>query len=367
MVAQERVVVHDHETCILIVEDDPDIQEMLQTLLQTEGYRTVMAGSGEEGLRLLDGAQIDLVVLDLHLPGMHGYEVCRQIRARGAAEMPILMLTADQTPAGAAAGLRLGADDYLRKPFEPDELRERMEALLRRRQAREELVTENRGLQQVLESVQREAASARQLSDTERVLRREFLHNVVVHLRALCGVIEAEYRRAPLGPAREVTQRVLNRTRGAALVYETSELLQDDPARIDEIVHAIALALKQIYSPRKRLPLEVEGGPLELPLVYAAPLAMIANELITNAFKHAFPDQRFGGLWVRYGVDGDEVLLEVRDDGIGMQRGAGRGRGLAAVEQLAAGMGGTAAWDSGANGTTATVRLPIRMEPEGTP
>ena len=345
---------------ILVVEDDDEIREMLQHLLTLAGYHPVLVNSGEAALAYIDEQHADLILLDLRLPGMSGYDVCRRIRENDAGNLPILMITANQEQAGVVRGFGLGADDYLRKPFDTDELLSRISVLLRRRLAAEVLITENGALRQLLDTVQGQLQGAQMVSTTESTLRREFLHNVTTHLRALCGVIEAEYRRQPSPAVRETVQRILGRARGVALVYETSEVLQEDPVRVDGLVHTISNALKHIYSPRKRLPLIVEGGELELALPYAAPLAMIVNELITNCFKHAFPQQRFGAITVRYACVAGEFLLQVIDDGVGMDATGGTpGRGTNTVQALVQQLNGSATWSSAPGSTEVTVRFPV--------
>jgi two-component sensor histidine kinase len=235
-----------------------------------------------------------------------------------------------------------------------------MAVLLRRYRTSAALIDENGALRQMLDSLQAELHNSRTISTTENMLRREFLHNVTTHLRALCGVIEAEYRRQASPVVREAVQRILGRARGVSLVYETSEVLQEDPVRVDGLVHTISTALKHIYSPRKRLPITVEGGQLRLPLVYAAPLAMLVNELVTNCFKHAFPQQRFGAITVRYGYLPGEFFLQVIDDGVGMEAAGGTpGRGMATVKALAAQLNGSSDWNSRPGVTEVTVRFPL--------
>ncbi len=356
---REPATAASSQPTVLVVEDDDETRQMLRELLTMKGYRPILAESGEEALTCLDREPVDLALLDLRLPGIHGYDVCRRIRANDAHHLPILMLTANNERDGVVQGLQIGADDYLTKPFLPEELLGRIQALLRRHQAGVALITENEALCAMLDRTQEELQGARTVSGTESTLRREFLHNVTTHLGALCGVIESEFRRQPPGPSREVIQRILGRVRGAALVYQTSEVLQDDPARIDTLVHTIATALKHIYSPRKRLPINVEGGPLALPLIYAAPIAMLVNELVTNCFKHAFPDGRFGSVSVRYGVAGEEFYLQVVDDGVGIADvKSSVGRGQTTVQQLARNLKGTATWESSPSGTEVTVRFP---------
>ena len=116
---------------ILLVEDEPSLVRTLSDRLASEGYQVVPAGDGETALDLLAGSSFDVVVLDVMLPGMDGFEVCRQLRRRGF-EMPVLMLTARAEVVDRVVGLKLGADDYLTKPFAMAELVARLEALLRR-------------------------------------------------------------------------------------------------------------------------------------------------------------------------------------------------------------------------------------------
>ena len=119
---------------ILIVEDDPAIVLGLEDLLAGEGYRVDCAGDGRKALELYRKHKPDLVLLDIMIPELSGYEVCRQIRKKDAL-IPILMLTAKGQEPDKVAGLEMGADDYVVKPFGVSELLARIRALLRRRSA----------------------------------------------------------------------------------------------------------------------------------------------------------------------------------------------------------------------------------------
>jgi two-component system alkaline phosphatase synthesis response regulator PhoP len=116
---------------ILIVEDELLLIRTLSDLLAGRGYSVEASHTGEEGLRLISSAAFDLIILDLMLPGISGFEVCKQIRLRGIAT-PVLMLTARGQTQDKVAGLEGGADDYVTKPFDPEELLARIGALLRR-------------------------------------------------------------------------------------------------------------------------------------------------------------------------------------------------------------------------------------------
>jgi DNA-binding response OmpR family regulator len=120
---------------VLLVEDNPDLAFGLRTSLEVEGYDVVHAESGTEGLNLGRTAAPDLIVLDLMLPGMSGYEVLRRLR-RAECDVPVLIITARGEEADKVQGFRLGADDYVVKPVGVLEFLARVEALLRRGQPR---------------------------------------------------------------------------------------------------------------------------------------------------------------------------------------------------------------------------------------
>jgi two-component system, OmpR family, alkaline phosphatase synthesis response regulator PhoP len=116
---------------ILLVEDEPGLVMTLSDLLSAEGYEVESATDGPSGLSKALKEKFDLIVLDVMLPGKSGLEVCRELRGQ-ASEVAVLMLTAKTQLYDRVAGLKIGADDYLTKPFEPPELLARIEALLRR-------------------------------------------------------------------------------------------------------------------------------------------------------------------------------------------------------------------------------------------
>ena len=118
---------------VLIVDDEPDIVEFVQYNLRKEMYETIAAGDGLKALHLARNQRPDLVLLDLMLPGIDGLEVCRRLKAeRDTAGIPIIMLTAKGDEADIVAGLEIGADDYVPKPFSMRLLLARMKAVLRR-------------------------------------------------------------------------------------------------------------------------------------------------------------------------------------------------------------------------------------------
>jgi DNA-binding response OmpR family regulator len=124
---------------ILIVEDEPALLRGLKDTFAAQGYEILAASDGEQGLGMALDRNPDLILLDIMLPRVNGYEICRAVRERGL-EMPILMLTAKGQEEDIVLGLNLGADDYVTKPFRRGELIARVHAFLRRKRSREAAV-----------------------------------------------------------------------------------------------------------------------------------------------------------------------------------------------------------------------------------
>ncbi len=128
---------------ILIVDDDTNISELISLYLNKEGYDTKEVATGKEALEVFETYEPDLVILDIMLPELDGYDVCKEIRKHN--RTPIIMLTAKGEIFDKVLGLELGADDYMVKPFDPKELMARVKAVLRRNiQPVEEVVPKNR-------------------------------------------------------------------------------------------------------------------------------------------------------------------------------------------------------------------------------
>lgn len=126
----------NHAARILIVDDEPSITEFVSYAMTKEGYEADVASDGETALKMIEAKQYDLFILDIMLPGIDGYDLCRRIRSK--MDTPILFLSAKDSELNKVVGLELGADDYLAKPFGVRELLARTRALLRRSQQTEQ-------------------------------------------------------------------------------------------------------------------------------------------------------------------------------------------------------------------------------------
>jgi two-component system, OmpR family, response regulator MprA len=120
---------------VLCVDDEPRMLSMMRRVLEADGYSVVLAGDGEAALDILRSESVDLVILDVMMPDLDGFEVCRIVRRESL--VPVLMLTARDEGVDKVTGLDCGADDYVIKPFDADELMARVRALLRRAQPRQ--------------------------------------------------------------------------------------------------------------------------------------------------------------------------------------------------------------------------------------
>jgi two-component system OmpR family response regulator len=116
---------------VLVVDDEPNIRELVQVALKFHGCTVTTAANGKEALRQAESSQPDLIVLDVMLPDMDGFEVCRRLRAAGN-EVPVIFLTARDTSSDTVTGLAIGGDDYVTKPFSVEALVARVRAVLRR-------------------------------------------------------------------------------------------------------------------------------------------------------------------------------------------------------------------------------------------
>jgi two-component system phosphate regulon response regulator PhoB len=169
-----------NKVTILIIEDDPDIQNLLSLAFKNEGWKLIMAKTGEEGLELIKKEKTDCIVLDIMLPGMDGFKTLKKIRALDSQEKntPVIMATARGEEADIVAGLELGADDYVVKPYSPKVLAARIRTVLRRLEENQSEKTQFRIGELTLDTIRHEAYNREtllELSATEFSLLKHFL------------------------------------------------------------------------------------------------------------------------------------------------------------------------------------------------
>jgi DNA-binding response OmpR family regulator len=131
------------DATVLVIDDDPSMRDLLGMLAHQNGFTLQFAENGADGLRIAEQTDVDLILLDLNLPGLPGFDVCRRIRAAGV-EVPIIMVSASHDKVDVVVGLEIGADDYISKPFEVRELAARINAKLRRQRSSQSQVRPGR-------------------------------------------------------------------------------------------------------------------------------------------------------------------------------------------------------------------------------
>ena len=199
----------ENSSSILVVDDNPEIREIIQVLLGGEGYLVETAGNGVKALEMLENREYDLIILDIMMPGMDGYQTCRKMREESNA--PILFLSARTKDSDKTLGFSSGGDDYLAKPFSYNELISRAKALIRRYQVykgkAEKVETPKNFSCKLLELTDTEYAilllllkNRRQVFSTERLYEAVWKENfyygaentVMVHIRNLRRKVERD-------------------------------------------------------------------------------------------------------------------------------------------------------------------------------
>ncbi len=378
------------EFLILIADDDPNVVEVLSLLLEREGYKTVPAYDGEEALAMVRELRPDLVLLDVRMPGMDGYEVCRRIKEDpSTAVIPVVMVTMVRGLRNKLTGVEAGADDYLNKPVNEVELAARVRSLLRVKSLYDRIEAYNRELEErVAERTAQLREALDKLTEMER-LRSEIINNVSHELRTpltqvknavelLEGARSPDEMQALITTARQAMRRL------ERLVNNVMDLSAGVQTRLEPVSvrDAARRAVAELSVDGVEIRIEIEDN---LPPVLAdrVGLVRVLQHLLDNAIKFS-PDG--GPVEVIARRDGpDKVLIAVRDSGIGIpqdkldrifevfyqvdgsttRRFGGAGVGLSLVKLIVEGMGSHINVESReGEGSTFSFVLPIAEVPQ---
>ncbi len=347
---------------ILVVDDNVDNVELLTKRLRAMGYRTCEAYDGEQALARVETEDPDLIILDVMMPKIDGYEVCRRLKASDRTRViPVLMLTAKREVPDKIRGLDIGADDYITKPFNPQELMARVRSLLARKNEEEKRVTEERldALGQMAEGV---------------------AHEVRNPMVAIGGFARRIRDKLPPGdPLREYAERILKEVRRLETMVE--EIVRFKTLMISPYEPVDLRALADQVIEEKRREIEEAGLHLErrygdVPEIQGDPrnLRLALGNLLDNSVE-ATPSG--GAITVTIEPAGDHVRVEVRDTGRGIPRDelanvfdpfyttkmAGAGMGLTTVHRIVTRHGGEIDIDSQpGQGTSVVLTLPVRQK-----
>jgi signal transduction histidine kinase len=313
---------------ILIVDDEQDTAEYMSTLLEIRGYTTSWSYSGTEALKMLvtanrqgdGGRPIDLVILDVRLPDLDGYDVCQRIKSdQTLKHVSVIMVTALHSTGNKTKGLDLGADDYITKPFQPEELLARVKATLRIRQMERE--ARQRAIE--LEQSQAQLIQVEKLAAMGR-LAASIAHELNNPLQAIQNCLHLVLRRSLSEPkrqqylamAQEEVERLIGIVQGMLEFYRPSKG-QPAPVQVNTIVeNVLALAAKQLQHGHVTVHLHLTPDlpPLE---AVSDQLKQVFLNVVINAVE-AMPDG--GDLYINTGLtpDGRGVTISFADTGVGL-------------------------------------------------
>lgn len=347
---------------ILVVDDEPLARQMFADLLEAQGFRVVSVARGEEAFNFL--GEVDLVLLDAMLPGRDGWAICREIKSGHDAMLPVIMVTARTAPDDVVRTFAAGADDYVAKPFHVAELTARIESRLRVHRAEVALKRANQQLRDLADQNYELYEKARADAEERALLLKELDHRVRNNLSVIMGLLSMERNRRPPRPSQEALSSLEHRLRSFLLVHEAlrRQNYQGVPAR--EIAEKLAQRLRNAWDPERRVEVELHGDIGSLNERRGFALALALNELITNAFRHGFPEHRSGTLSIRLQRTDSRGMLQVADNGIGVAStqlpnkviGSGRSIVNALVKDE---LDGSIDFHSNDDGTTVTIEFPL--------
>ncbi|HSL29048.1 MAG TPA: response regulator [Anaerolineales bacterium] len=322
---------------VLIIDDEPTARETVVSMLEGEGYDIQLAKDGIEALQMLEQIQPDVILLDIMLPGMDGFQVCRQIRATvPLAEVPILMLTALDDRDSLLRALEAGADDFLSKPVDRRELIARVRTITRLNRYRT-LMEQRENIRQMAERVV--AAQEEERQRISRELHDDLGQALTTHLLSLRNL--QEDLSIPVEEMFAQLQALYNQS--YEVLVKIRRLARDlRPPVLDALGLKVAMQTYCTeFTRRTHLPVifEAETSLPELSDAYNITLYRTLQEALTNVVKHA----RAGQVWVELSQEDDTVNLTVQDNGIGMDEEASRsnGIGLAGLRERITVAGGT--------------------------
>lgn len=355
------------KSSILIVDDERSYLDILVNILQAE-YRVIVAKTGEEALqRVAAGTQPDLILLDVAMPGIDGYETCRRLKSQSATkDIPVVFLTARDDVDAETFGLNLGAVDYITKPISAATVRARIRTHLALRHARQALTEQNERLEhRVRERTQKLRHLSAEMAMTEERERRRLaqqLHDGPIQRLAL-SKIQLGRLRAAAGGEERGTFDELNQTIDTAVSEMRTLLIQLSPPILYELGLAPALEwlAESVMKPHGiDCTVITDGGDARLSEETNVFLFQAIRELLINIAKHAMA--RHARVELR---SGDQTLtVIVSDDGKGfdtdtiVEHGKTGGFGLFSVRERLSMIGGTLEMRTN-GGATVTMSIPV--------
>jgi signal transduction histidine kinase len=343
---------------ILLADDNADMRDYLRRLLG-QYFDVTTAGDGEAAFAAACAHQPDLVLSDVMMPHLDGFGLVQRLRSHPqTSAIPIILLSARAGEEARVEGLQHGADDYVTKPFNARELLARIRTTLDLQRVRREASAAISRLNAELSS---------ELAQKEALLK-EVHHRVKNNLQVIISMLNLQANRIEDDRVLALFDQTRNRVYSIAaiheLLYRSASLAEIDLA---EYARRLVPELARFYQLDGRIHVSIEGDSPTLEMQRAVPYGLLLNELVSNAFKHAFPGEGAGSLSISLEQRDRRIALTVADDGIGLPQGidceGGNTLGLQLARMLALQLGGSVRL-SGGKGTVAVVEFPHKLPEE---
>lgn len=338
---------------ILYVEDDAGLGQLVRRTLVSRGYEVELAQDGLAGLERIRQGGVDLVALDHHMPGHTGLDILEKIRELPDAP-PVVYVTGSEDSRIAVAALKAGAVDYVWKDVQ-GHFRELLAEAAATALEQERLRREAREAEQAI----------REARDRAELLLVEVNHRVANSLAIVAAMARLQVNAVKDPAAREALQEMQARIAAIAGIHR-SLYTSEDVSRVDmraylgKLVKELAEAMK---ASGREHPITLDAERIETPTDKAVAVGVIVTELVTNAYKYAYPEDATGQIRVRFQADGEGgALLTVEDDGVGWSEGdapKGTGLGTRIIRSMAANLRSNVEFAPGGPGTRATLAFQL--------
>jgi two-component sensor histidine kinase/CheY-like chemotaxis protein len=355
---------------ILLVDDDSRNLDVLDSILACPDYRLFRARTADEALLALIAEEFAVIVLDVRMPEVSGYELAQLIKQRKRTQhIPILFLTAYyREDDDVLQGYGAGAVDYLSKPVNPLILKSKVAVFVDLFRKTRALATMNRAMEVEIEERLKQLKASLHEKD---ILLKEVHHRVKNNLQVISSLIDLQAERLTDPAMRTLFRDTRDRVRSMALVheklYQSADLAHTElGAYIRNVMKELFLAHGEVSS---KVTLQLQLEPVLLPVDMAIPCGLILNELATNSLKHAFVGREHGTIEIQLtSVRNESVHLRFRDDGWGLPAGlkldAAESLGLRLIRMLSKQLRGEVKSHSG-EGTTFELHFQLQKNTGG--
>ncbi len=304
---------------ILLVDDSPENLKLLAKILRENDFQVRGSNSGRYALKSIKKKIPDLILLDITMPEMDGYEICRRLKKDSSfIDIPVIFISGLKDNTSIIKGFEVGGVDYITKPFQPQEILARVRTHLsmsRMKNHLEEMVEERTAeLQEVTEQV-------RSALKEKEVLLKEIHHRVKNNMAMMSSFLQFQIDQVQEPGALQRFIDTKSRIYTMALVHEKLYHTEDlKHINFKEFVEALAESLIFSYTTYPhRISLKTDIIDVALNLDRAIPCGLIINELVSNALKYAFPDDRKGIITIGFSIGPDDkYVLTISDDGVGL-------------------------------------------------